>query len=332
MTEAFALAHANIALAKYWGKADTALNLPAVPSLSLTLDALTTYTRVRFDPALAADEALLDGKVATGRPLARISRLLDRVRARAGLDQRARVESENDFPTSAGLASSASGFAALALAAWQAAGLPPDLEQCSDLARASSASAARSLYGGWVSLGAAALCAERVAAPDHLPVRMLVAVTTLGEKEVGSTEGMQHTKQTSPYYPSWVSHAPVLFEEIRSAVINADVATLGAAMEQSALMMHASMLAARPAIRYFAPDTLAVMDAVVALRKSGTEAYYTMDAGPHVKVLCRTESAVAVARALGGVPGVARVIHCAPGPDARLMSAEEWQAARTAAP
>ncbi len=328
MSEAFALAHANIALAKYWGKADTELNLPAVPSLSLTLDALRTFTRVSFDAKLSADEVLLDGKLATGRPLARVTQLLDRVRARAGLDTRARVESENDFPTRAGLASSASGFAALALAASQAAGLPQDLAACSDLARASSASAARSLYGGWVALGLGAHSAERVAAPDHLPVRMLVAVTRLGEKEIGSTEGMEHTKKTSPYYPAWVSHAPALYREIRNAVVQRDLPVLGAAMEQSALMMHASMLAARPAIRYFAPVTLAVMDAVLALRKAGTDAYYTMDAGPHVKVLCTSDAADEVQAVIESVAGVERAIRCAPGPDARLLSAEEWRAAR----
>lgn len=314
-----AVAHSNIALAKYWGKADVERNLPAVPSLSLTLDALSTETSVEFDAALEKDEATLDERVVEGRPLARIVALLDRVRDRAGSGERARVVSHNNFPTAAGLASSASGFAALALAATKAAGLDATPEEVSALSRASSASAARSVYGGFVSLGAGAEAAERVAPPDHFPVSMLVAVTATGPKAIGSTEGMQHTAATSPYYAAWVERAPALYDEVRAAVIARDLGLLGAAAEQSALMMHASMLAARPAIVYFSPVTLAVMERVRALREAGTPAFYTMDAGPHVKVLTAPADATAVAAALFGVPGVVRVIRCAPGPDAHLL-------------
>lgn len=315
---ATAIAHANIALAKYWGKRDEAGNFPAVPSLSLTLAPLRTLTRVSFDASLAADSATLDGEPLSGRPLARVVELLDRVRERAALGERARVESRNEVPTAAGLASSASGFAALALAALGAAGLPPELETASDLARASSASAARSVYGGWVELELGARSAARVAPPEHLPVAMLVAVTASGPKAVSSTEGMQRTARTSPYHRAWVESAPALFAEARRALLARDFQTLGAAMEQSALAMHASMLAARPAIVYFRPATLAVMETVVKLRTSGLGAFYTMDAGPHVKVLTRLEDEGAVSRALAEVPGVERVISCRPGPDARL--------------
>ncbi len=314
-----AVAHSNIALAKYWGKADVERNLPAVPSLSLTLDALSTETSVEFDAAFDSDEARLDDRAVVGRPLARIVELLDRVRKQAGISERARVLSRNNFPTAAGLASSASGFAALALAATKAAGLDATPAEISALARASSASAARSVYGGFASLGAGAEAAERVAPPDHFPVSMLVAVTATGPKAVGSTDGMQHTAATSPYYAAWVEHAPALYKEVRAAVIAGDLELLGAAAEQSALMMHASMLAARPAIVYFSSVTLSVMERVRALRESGTPAFYTMDAGPHVKVLTTPGDATSVAAALFDVPGVQRVIRCAPGPDAHLL-------------
>jgi diphosphomevalonate decarboxylase len=312
-----AVACANIALAKYWGKADLAENLPAVPSLSLTLAGLTTTTDATFDPGLAQDEVVLDGQRTTGRPLARAVALLDRVRQRAGIQTRARITSTNDFPTAAGLASSASGFAALALSASRAAGLDLTLDEVSALARASSASAARSVYGGWAMLGARAQSAERVAPPEHLPCTMLVAVTAAGPKAIGSTEGMQHTAATSPYYAAWVEHAPRLFDEVKSAVVARDFETLGAAMEQSAFMMHASMFAARPAVVYFSPVTLRVVERVRALRQAKTLAFYTMDAGPHVKVLTRAEDADQVAAALEATEGVRRVIRATPGPDAR---------------
>jgi len=311
-----AVAHSNIALAKYWGKADTVRNLTAVPSLSLTLAALRTVTSVRFDSALASDELRLAGEPVLGRPLLRVSKLLDQVRAQAGISTPALVESVNDFPTAAGLASSASGFAALAMAATRAAGLESSLGEVSALARAASASAARSLFGGYVSLGARAESAERVAQGAAFPLEMLVAVTVSGEKETGSTDGMGHTQDTSPYYPAWVEAAPALYEEVRRAVLAADFAALGPAVEHSALLMHASMLAARPALIYFAPATLGVMERVRAFRKSGGRAFFTMDAGPHVKVLVEPSAAAELELELAKLPGVSRVLRSAAGPDA----------------
>jgi diphosphomevalonate decarboxylase len=316
-------AHANIALAKYWGKSDVARNLTAVPSLSLTLDAMRTTTRVEFAPELTADELMLGGAPQLGKPLARASKLLDAVRALGHTRSFARVRSANDFPTASGLASSASGFAALALAAVRALELPLPIEQVSSLARAASASAARSLFGGFVELGAAAESAERVAPAEHWPLRMLVAVTSEAAKDTGSTDGMQHTAQTSPYYAPWVSDAPRLFGEVKQAVLARDFERLAPAVEQSALMMHASMLAARPALVYFRPATLAVVEQVRALRKAGIAACYTMDAGPHVKVLVEPQSAASVEAALAEVPGVLRVLASGPGPDAVVLEGSE---------
>jgi diphosphomevalonate decarboxylase len=148
---------------------------------------------------------------------------------------------------------------------------------------------------------------------------MLVAVTAKGPKAIGSTEGMQHTSATSPYYSTWVAQAPALFEQVRQAVLARDLAALGAAAEHSALMMHASMLAANPAVIYFSPTTLAVVAKVRELRARGLQAFYTMDAGPHVKVLTAEASAGDVASALAEVTGVQRVITCRPGPDAYCL-------------
>lgn len=318
MTRARAVACSNIALAKYWGKASVVENLPATSSLSLTLAGLRTITEVEVDPSLSCDYAELDGGVLTGRPLERVVALLDRLRARAGVSRFARVVSRNHFPTAAGLASSASGFAALALAGARAFGLDLPLETLSDLARASSASAARSLFGGFVALPAGGRCAERVASGEHFPLSMVVTLTAKGPKSVGSTQGMQHTAATSPYYAPWVSHSPQLFDEVRRGVLERDFERLGVAMEQSALMMHASMLAASPAVIYLTPTTLAVMAAVRELRATGTPAFYTMDAGPHVKVLTLPEHAARVAACVEAVPGVERTVVTGAGPDAAL--------------
>jgi diphosphomevalonate decarboxylase len=318
-------ARANIALAKYWGKADAFDNLPAVPSLSLTLEGLVTTTSVRFDQALSADRAWLDGQAVSGRPLERIVAMLDRVRTMVGVRTFASIESRNDFPTAAGLASSASGFAALALAATRAVGLDLSPQEVSALARRSSASAARSVFGGYVALQAGAEWAEPIAPSEHLPLVMLVVTTTQGAKKVGSTDGMRHTAQTSPYYSAWVKNAPYVYEEIRRAVLDKDVERLGWAAEHSALAMHASMWAARPAIRYFAPSTLTVLDRVQALREGGAVVFATMDAGPHVKVITTPADADRVEGALRELSAASSVLRCVggEGPSVQIIKEAE---------
>lgn len=320
-----ARARANIALAKYWGKSDVAHNLPAVPSISLTLDPLVTETRVEFSPALAHDELLLNGAPALGGELTRASELLDRVRREAGLSLYARVESANHFPTASGLASSASGFCALAAAARRAAGLPFDAQKTSALARRSSASAARSVFGGFAELPAGvpgddALAAHELAPASHWDVRIVVAVTAEGRKSVGSTDGMTHTKVTSPYYEAWVAAAPALADQVRAGIVARDIGLVGPAMEQSTLAMHACALAAGPGLLYFQPATLAAFACVRELRQSGqAEVYATMDAGPHVKALCHAAQVSTVREALSKTPGVLRTLLAEPGPGVELL-------------
>jgi diphosphomevalonate decarboxylase len=324
---ATAIAHPNIALAKYWGKREDGHNLPAVPSLSVTLAGLRTVTTVAFEPALPADVFTLGAVLAGKGPTARVVALLDRVRAAAGTSLHAAVSSANDFPTAAGLASSASAFAALALAATAAAGLGWDAAGISDLARRSSVSAARSALGGFVSLRAGeagddVLAAEQVAAPDHFPLRVLVAVTREGPKPTLSTEGMLHTQRTSPYYPAWVETAPALFARVQQAVLGRDLEALGVAAEESALRMHAAAIAARPGLVYWVGATIEVMEEVRRLRARAVPAYFTIDAGPHVKVLTTPADEAAVEAALAAVPGVTRILRAAPGPAATLLAME----------
>jgi diphosphomevalonate decarboxylase len=318
-----AVAHPNIALAKYWGKLDAGLNLPAVPSLSLTLDAMSTTTTVSFDPSLETDRIVINGAPAREGEALRASKLLDRVRGAAGIAARATVESANDFPTASGLASSASGFAALALAAVTAAGLSWDLARVSDLARQSSASAARSVFGGFVMLAAGGagttfLPAEPLAESGGWPVALSVCVTTSRAKEVPSTEGMGHTRATSPYYAAWLARAPIVFERGRKAVLARDLEELGRVAEESAFSMHACAMASAPALFYFSPTTVAAIERVRRLRHEGTLAYVTMDAGPHVKVLSHAADAERIARAMRDVPGVERVLVARPGRGAEV--------------
>lgn len=313
-----AVAHSNIALAKYWGKRDIERNLPDVPSLSLTLAALSTHTSVRFDPEASADQVELNGAPASAAARDKVTALLDRVRAEARHDHRAVVTSHNDFPTASGLASSASGFAALALAALGAAGLSWSTSAVSALARASSVSAARSLFGGFVTLGAGATHAEPLEV-DAARLRMVIAVTQTGPKKVGSTQGMLQTQRTSPFYEAWRNAAPIIYSDLHRALLSSDFEQVGAAMEHSTLCMHASMLAAAPGLLYWNPTTLTVIDAVRELRARGTFAFFTMDAGPHVKVLTLAEHADDVRRDLETLPGVHQVLISSAGGGARIV-------------
>lgn len=326
--EALAVAHPNIALVKYWGKRDSALNLPREGSLSLTLAGMESVTHVAFDGAFAADELVLGGNPAPEASLRKARRILDEVRRRAGgrlAALHARVESRNDFPTGAGLASSASGFAALACAAAGAAGLDLSPAELSVLARLGSGSACRSVLGGFVEWKRGERAdgtdshAIAVAPRDHWDVVMLVAVVAEGPKGVSSTEGMERTRRTSPYYEPFLGSIPADLDAARAAVVARDLDALGVVMERNCLRMHAAMLAAEPALIYLRGGSLAVIERVGQLRADGARAYFTIDAGPNVKVLCARPAADAVERALATVPGVARVIRALPGDGARVV-------------
>jgi diphosphomevalonate decarboxylase len=318
-----AKARANIALAKYWGKCDVALNLPAVPSVSLTLDALVTETVVTRDPALREDEVHLDGALETGKGAQKVRAFLDLLRARAGVDPAAtdrfaRVVSANRFPTASGLASSASGFAALAAAGARAYEWDADVHALSSLARRGSASAARSLFGGWSELPAGAVGDDRLPAralhpADWWDVAMVIALATRAPKSVASRDGMRDTAKTSPYYAAWLGCAPGYVHAVKSALAARDLEALGSAMEASTFAMHACAWAAVPGVRYIRGVTLDLLDAVESLRRDGVGAWATMDAGPHVKTLCAGADVLRVAAALRAVPGVVDVLVARPG-------------------
>lgn len=316
---ATARACANIALAKYWGKSDVEHNLPAVPSISLTLAEMVTETVVEPDASLAADAFELNGRPAGAKERARVTKMLDVVRARAGVETFARVSSRNSFPTASGLASSASGFAALAGAATAAYGVRASAGRISALARASSASAARSVFGGFVKLpagkpGHATLAAKPLFGSEHWDVRLVVAVMDEGQKDVGSTDGMENSRRTSPLYDAWLAAAPKLTRTIERALAARDMERLGPAMEQSTIAFHACAMTSVPAVFYWKPATLAALATVRALRREGIGCYATMDAGPHVKVLCATKDAPRVRAALERTEGVLRTLLATPGP------------------
>lgn len=313
-----AVAFANFALIKYWGKRDTELNLPDVGSISITLDALWTRTLVTLDPALESDYFELDGQ-AGAHGSSRVAALLDRIREIGGSRTRAHVSSRNNFPTGAGLASSASGFAALVTAADRAYGLGLGPARLSELARIGSGSAARSIFGGYVEMHRGRLpdgsdsIAEPLAAADDWPLEVVIAVSDRGRKSVGSTEGMQRTARTSPFYAAWVSNQPADLAAARKAIAARDLEALANVSEASALAMHGLAMSARPGLLYFNATTMECLHRVRQLRAGGLPVFFTVDAGPQVKAICAPEAAEAVAAALGDVPGVTEILRAGLG-------------------
>ena len=320
LRQATAKAHTNIALIKYWGKRDETLFLPMNGSLSLTLDRFYTTTTVTFQSELAADTLVLDGALVDEAGRRKVSAFLDKVRTLAGTSLYAQVNSVNQVPTAAGLASSASGFAALAAAATRALGLELDGPALSRLARQGSGSASRSIFGGFVEWAKG----ERadgldshgvpVAAQDHWDVRMLVVLLGREPKSVSSRDGMRRTVQTSPFYAGWLATVEADLNEARQAVGERDFQRLGQIMEANAFKMHATTMGANPPFLYWESTTLAVIRRVQELRAAGIPAYITADAGPNVKVLCEPAHAAALRQALIDVPGVIDAIECSPGP------------------
>ncbi len=322
---AAARARTNIALVKYWGKADAALNTPAVGSISITLADLWSETRVCFDTGLATDTFELNGSSDPAQT-ERVVRFLDLARAAAGVSHKAQVTSHNNFPTGAGLASSASGFAALAAAVDQALGLGLAPRELSILARRGSGSAARSVFGGFVEMrrgthpdGLDAF-AEPLAAADHWPLSVVIAITARGPKDVGSTAGMQRSAATSPFYDQWVSTSDADLAAGRSAIAARDFAALAEVAEHSCLKMHAMAAATRPALVYFNGATMDCLNLVRELRSAGTPVFFTIDAGPQVKAVCLPEATAAVGAALGVVPGVKQVLTTGLGEGVELLA------------
>ncbi len=325
MSKSTAIAHANIALVKYWGKRDHNLNLPAVGSISVTLDGLHSKTTVELAPEASADQFILNGREANEKQAARTSAFIDKIRRMSGSDKRVRVISDNNFPTGAGLASSASGFAALTLAATRAFNLRLAADLLSGLAREGSGSAARSIFGGYVEMeiGTESDGRDAVAKPlfpsEHWPLRLLILITSEAEKKIGSTEGMNLTARTSPYYDTWIHSSLEDLQNMRDAIAARDFQQMGEIAEFSCLKMHGLAMSANPGLIYWNEVTIELIHAVRNLRSQGIPAYFTIDAGPQVKVICQPEDVAVIREKLSQMDGVINILESGLGPKAYII-------------
>jgi len=328
-----ATAHPNLALVKYWGKVDELLNIPTNSSLSINLGGATTITSVRFEPGLEQDRVSLNGQPADPGPAARVSHHLDWVRSMAGIDQQALVNSRNDFPTAAGIASSASAFAALSLAASQAAGLELDDRQLSILARKGSGSACRSIHGGYVEWMAGesdeTSFAQQVAPPEHWGLQVVTVVLQREPKEISSTAG-HRAVWTSPLFQARLETIPDTLDTVRRAVLERDFDALALAVEREAVSMHAIAMTGRLAgadclsgLYYWRPGTMRLIRAVQDWRRTGMPVCFTIDAGPNMHLICPAEILSQLERSLA--PHLsemdATLIISHPGKGARITKA-----------
>lgn len=316
-----AVAHPNIALVKYWGKASVARNIPAVASLSITLDGLTSDTRIELHDG-PDDTVYLNNAPATPGVASRIGTFLDLVRGPSADGRRATVHTTNNFPTAAGLASSASGFAALALAAARVYVVELDAAALSSLARQGSGSAARSVFGGFVEMQGPEIsdpCAQPLLPAEAWPLQVVVAITSRQSKTHLSTDGMNLTRDTSPFYSAWVEGQQVDMARAKEAIDARDFAALAAISEYSCLKMHGLMLSAQPGLVYWNAATVACIHAVRELRAAGNDVFFTVDAGPQVKAVCTAASVDKVRATLAAVPGVVDTLQVGLGAGARLL-------------
>ncbi len=322
MTIATAQAHPNIAFIKYWGNRSDRLRLPANGSISMNLSGLVTKTCVSFEPGLKADCLVLNQNPLTGKSLQRVTSFLNVVRRIADSALFARVTSENNFPTGTGIASSASAYAALALAASHALGLHLSEVELSRLARMGSGSASRSVPGGFVEWQMGQRDADSfafsIAPPGHWDLVDLIAIVANEHKPVGSTEG-HHLATSSPLQAARLASAPQRLDVCRQAILQRDFAALAAVTELDSNLMHAVMMTSRPPLFYWQPASLALMKLVPVWRKAGLPVCYTLDAGPNVHLVCLSSYLQAVQVALEGIPGVLRTIQAHPGGSAHLV-------------
>ncbi len=323
--KATATANANIALVKYWGKRNEQLILPQNSSISMTCDGLRTITTVEFSENYKKDVVIINDEELK-KDEKNIIGHLDRIRKMARINQKAKIVSKTNFPVAAGLASSASGFAALTRAATRAVGITMNEKELTILTRMGSGSAARSICEGFAiwhrgnKEDGSDSFAETIAGKNHWPeFRMITTIVTESKKKVSSRAGMSQSVKTSPYYRGWLDSVDDDLKKVMDGIKRKDLQTVGLTAEENCLKMHALMMSTRPAIIYWHPTTVEIIRAVMQWRSEGLPCYFTIDAGPNVKVICLSKNEKEITKKLHELKGVKKTISCKPGDGAKLI-------------
>lgn len=322
MQSASAIAHPNIAFIKYWGNTNDDLRIPANGSISMNLDGLFTTTSVTFDPTFSEDSFVLNSQSITGAPLQRVVHFLENIRQMAGISEKAQITSDNNFPTGAGIASSASAFAALAVASSHAANLELTERELSRLARTGSGSACRSVPTGFVEWQAGvdhnSSYAYSIASSTHWDLVDCIAIVAREHKITGSTAGHSLAK-SSLLQVTRITDTPRRLDICRQAILNCDFEAFADITELESNLMHAIMLTSTPRLMYWEPATIGIMQSVQSWRNSGLPVCYTIDAGPNVHVLTLSTYVSQISKLLAEHPGVYEVLTAKTGGAAQLI-------------
>ncbi|MCY3915022.1 MAG: diphosphomevalonate decarboxylase [Chloroflexi bacterium] len=320
---ATARAHSNIAFVKYWGNRDHRLRLPANSSISMNLADLHTTTTVAWERSLRLDTLRINGALAADSALERVRNHLDMLRARFKTRRYARVCSMNNFPMGTGIASSASAFAALTMAAGTALGLNLSERELSILARMGSGSAARSIPSGYVEWHAGhsheTSFAETFASSDHWKLIDVIAIVSRAHKRTGSSAGHE-TAGSSVLQPARIGSAADRMGAVKSAIMRRDFEQFASVVEEDSNLMHAVMMTSDPPLLYWAPLSFAIMKEVRHWRTvEHLQVCFTLDAGPNVHCICASTDADAVVARLQALSSELEILRSTVGCGAYIL-------------
>lgn len=314
--------HANISLNKYWGKRDEKLFLPTKSSLTISLSELKTTTLIqelgcKYSGQKNQDSIFINGIAAADLHKQKIVDFLNFFRQKYDIKKYFNISTINNFPTAAGLASSSSGFAALALGVDKVCNLKLNKKELSILARHGSGSACRSIEGGFMlwhkgsELDGSDSYAEQIFDNSHWPdLCILVVIVKNQTKFIGSREGMRITVATSPSYNSWLEKSAQRLPNLINAIAKKDFTSVGQLAQDDWHDMQKTMLDTKPQLNYWTTESYKVMDTIRTLFNQGIECYFTTEAGPNLKVLCLKNDQNKIKNELEKISGIIQIIPC----------------------
>ena len=275
--------YANIAIIKYWGKKAEKEMVPATSSISLTLENMYTETTLSPLPADArADEFYINGQLQNEAEHIKMRKIIDRYRPEgAGF---VRIDTKNNMPTAAGLSSSSSGLSALVKACNAYFQLGLDRKELALEAKFASGSSSRSFYGPIAAWDKDS--GEIYPVETDLRLAMIMLVLEDQKKPISSRDGMKLCVETSTTFEEWIRQSEQDYKDMLVYLKENDFKKVGELTEKNALAMHATTKTANPPFSYLTDASYEAMDFVRQLREQGESCYFTMDAGPNVKVLC----------------------------------------------
>ncbi|HEQ0689544.1 diphosphomevalonate decarboxylase [Streptococcus pyogenes] len=288
--------YANIAIIKYWGKENQAKMIPSTSSISLTLENMFTTTSVSFLPDTAtSDQFYINGVLQNDEEHTKISAIIDQFRQPG--QAFVKMETQNNMPTAAGLSSSSSGLSALVKACDQLFNTQLDQKALAQKAKFASGSSSRSFFGpvaAWDKDSGAIYKVE-----TDLKMAMIMLVLNAAKKPISSREGMKLCRDTSTTFDQWVEQSAIDYQHMLTYLKTNNFEKVGQLTEANALAMHTTTKTANPPFSYLTKESYQAMEAVKELRQEGFACYFTMDAGPNVKVLCLEKDLAQLAERLG---------------------------------